>query len=239
MAHDPRFAEVAGPAPGPGRVLETGAHGGPASAPDEDALYFTSLRGRGTTRCRAHRGWPSGALARDGRRFPLESERLTTIREDANAANGMTLDRWRRLRLDSPNDVVVAGDGRFGSPTPAYGATSRGSVLATAAPTRSPAATTPRPHRILTLDVIDRRRLSARACTRWWRRASRRPRGGRPGPVDSSFAGGILALGREGDLLGTMPCLPLRAWGIVSGSPSSQRRPLWRPCGGEGPRTSP
>lgn len=94
-------------------------------------------------------------IALDGRRFPLQRERLDTVRPAANAANGMALDgagrlvvceqgchhlparisrmdqatgaietlaaAWRGLPLNSPNDVVVAGDGAIWFTDPSYG----------------------------------------------------------------------------------------------------------------------
>jgi gluconolactonase len=60
-------------------------------APDEDALYFTTL-----PRPDRVRGWrfPKVAIKRlalDGDRFPLSGEREATLRARSNAANGMTL----------------------------------------------------------------------------------------------------------------------------------------------------
>ena len=115
-------------------VVETDAHEGPVYAADEDALYFTSVR-------------------RDRvsiKRLALADRSVSVVREDANNANGMTLDRDRRLlvceqgtletpariaRLDrftgalgtvveglsSPNDVVVARDGAIWFTDPTYG----------------------------------------------------------------------------------------------------------------------
>jgi gluconolactonase len=115
-------------------VVETDAHEGPVYAADEHALYFTSVR-------------------RDRvsiKRLALADRSVSVVREDANNANGMTLDRDRRLlvceqgtletpariaRLDrftgalgtvveglsSPNDVVVARDGAIWFTDPTYG----------------------------------------------------------------------------------------------------------------------
>jgi gluconolactonase len=85
--HDDGFCDVLGPAPRLERVIATDAHEGPVYVAAEDALYFTTVPRPG----------PAGPvvdirrLALDGTRFSLESERLTTVRADANAANGMTL----------------------------------------------------------------------------------------------------------------------------------------------------
>jgi gluconolactonase len=116
-------------------VAETDAHEGPVYAPDEDALYFTTVRR------------DSVAIKRLG----LADGRVSVVRADANMANGMTLDREGRLvvceqgtmstparitRLDrrsgeveavvedglsSPNDVVVKRDGTIWFTDPIYG----------------------------------------------------------------------------------------------------------------------
>jgi gluconolactonase len=117
----------------------TDAHEGPVYAPDEHALYFTTVR-------------------RDRvaiKRLDLAAGTVSLVRPDANAANGVALDREGRLviceqgsraeparitRLDrrtrevetlvdswdgrplnSPNDVVVASDGTIWFTDPSYG----------------------------------------------------------------------------------------------------------------------
>lgn len=85
-AHDPRFAHVTGPDPALERVLATDAHEGPVYAADEDALYFTSVPPASIRR-----------MALDGARFPVAPQAITTLRPDANRANGMTMDREGRL----------------------------------------------------------------------------------------------------------------------------------------------
>jgi gluconolactonase len=97
VAHDSGFAEVLGGAARLVRVIETDAHEGPVYVADEDALYFTTLP-------TARRG-PDAAppqvkvkrIALDGESFPVEPERVSTVRDDANGANGMTLDLEGRL----------------------------------------------------------------------------------------------------------------------------------------------
>ena len=84
-----------GAAPRLARVIAVDAHEGPAYAADEDALYFTSLPAAGPGA-----GAPRVSVRRielDGERFPLEADRVSTIRPDANVANGMALDRAGRL----------------------------------------------------------------------------------------------------------------------------------------------
>jgi gluconolactonase len=63
-----------------GVVMETDAHEGPVYVPAENALYFTTVPRPG----------PAGPRV-DIRRLALDGMRLTTVRPDANAANGMTL----------------------------------------------------------------------------------------------------------------------------------------------------
>jgi gluconolactonase len=123
------------------RVVETDAHEGPVYAPDEDALYFTTV-------------------PRDLRvaikRLSFADGTIETIRESACMANGMTLgadgrllvceqgtperpaaiaavDRatgerealvegWRGAPFNSPNDIVVKSDGSVWFTDPSYGA---------------------------------------------------------------------------------------------------------------------
>src|SRR5919202_2161884 len=59
-------------------VVDVDAHEGPVYVADEHALYFTSLPKPG----------PLVAI----KRLDLETNELTTVVEDANGANGMTLD---------------------------------------------------------------------------------------------------------------------------------------------------
>jgi gluconolactonase len=68
-------------------VVETDAHEGPVYVADEDALYFTTVPWPGQDGPRVD----IRRLAFDGLRFPLGPERLSTVRADANAANGMAL----------------------------------------------------------------------------------------------------------------------------------------------------
>jgi gluconolactonase len=91
--HDEAFLDVLGSAPRLERVIETDAHEGPVYAADEDALYFTTVPRPGPAAPRVD----IRRLALDGARFPLEHRRLTTVRADANAANGMTLGLDGRL----------------------------------------------------------------------------------------------------------------------------------------------
>jgi gluconolactonase len=79
-AHDDAFLDVVGQSPRLDRVIATAAHEGPVYVADEDALYFTTVPRPGD----------AGPVV-DIRRLDLASRRLATVREDANAANGMAL----------------------------------------------------------------------------------------------------------------------------------------------------
>jgi gluconolactonase len=92
------------------RVVETDAHEGPVYVPGEDALYFTTVPKR-----------RSGAGPRvDIKRLALADRRLTTVREDANAANGMTLGRDGRLLVCEQGSLDRPA--RIASVDPATGA---------------------------------------------------------------------------------------------------------------------
>ena len=97
LTYDPGFADVLGEAPLLVRVVETDAHEGPVYVADEDALYFTTLPRSGDV---PSPGFPQVAIKRvalDGTRFPVDAERVSVVRAEANAANGMTLDLEGRL----------------------------------------------------------------------------------------------------------------------------------------------
>jgi gluconolactonase len=149
VSHDPEFGAVLGDAPRLTRVVCTDAHEGPVYVASEDALLFTSLPRREGSAELAGPVVAVRRLALDGRRFPLDARRITTLRPQANAANGMALDRRGRLLvceqgsrttdaavtrdgnvladsylgmpLNSPNDVVCAGDGSVWFTDPSYG----------------------------------------------------------------------------------------------------------------------
>ena len=78
------------------KVVDVDAHEGPVYAADEDALYFTTVPRRANGSAGA-RDVSIKRIALDGLRFPLEAGEIEVVREDANAANGMTLDREGRL----------------------------------------------------------------------------------------------------------------------------------------------
>ncbi len=116
-------------------IATTDAHEGPVYVAAEQALYFTTQR--------------AGRRV-DIMRLSLSDRRLSTVRADAGAANGMALDRdgrllvceqqpaaiarvdpatgeratvvdaYRGLPLNSPNDVVVKSDGSIWFTDPSY-----------------------------------------------------------------------------------------------------------------------
>lgn len=74
-------------------VAETDAHEGPVYVAEEDALYFTTLP-------RFREGVPEVVIKRvalHGTAFPVEAHDIAVVRSEANAANGMALDRDGRL----------------------------------------------------------------------------------------------------------------------------------------------
>jgi len=117
-------------------LARTDAHEGPVYVAAEGALYFTTQR--------------AGRRV-DIMRLSLDDGRISTVLADAAAANGMTLDHdgrlivceqqpaaisrvdpatgerelvvdaYRGLPLNSPNDVVVKGDGTVWFTDPSYG----------------------------------------------------------------------------------------------------------------------
>jgi gluconolactonase len=97
VSHDAGFSAVLGGSARLVRVAQTDAHEGPVYVPEEDALYFTTLPLPGETS-----GSPSPVvnvkrIALDGERLPLDPDRVSVVRADANVANGMTLDLDGRL----------------------------------------------------------------------------------------------------------------------------------------------
>jgi gluconolactonase len=71
-------------------VAKTDAHEGPVYAADEHALYFTTLRRERVSI----------------KRLGLSDGRISVVREDANMANGMTLDREGRLVVCEQGSVA-------------------------------------------------------------------------------------------------------------------------------------
>jgi gluconolactonase len=97
IAVDPVFAAVTGAAPRLARVVATDAHEGPVYVPDEDALYFTTLPRSGGVPAAGLPSVDVKRVALDGDRVPVDPDRVSTVRESANVANGMALDLEGRL----------------------------------------------------------------------------------------------------------------------------------------------
>jgi gluconolactonase len=127
------------------RVVETNAHEGPVYVPSEDTLYFTTvpsrregagprvdvkrltLADRRVETVREDANVANGmTLGHDGRLVVCEQGTLETPARisSVDRPTGETetvVDNWRALRLNSPNDVVVASDGAIWFTDPSYG----------------------------------------------------------------------------------------------------------------------
>src|SRR5215207_4707297 len=97
VSHDAGFSAVLGDSARLVRVVETDAHEGPVYVPEEDALYFTTLRHPGEMPGSSSPVVDVKRIALDGERLPLDPDRVSIVRADANVANGMTLDLDGRL----------------------------------------------------------------------------------------------------------------------------------------------
>jgi gluconolactonase len=109
VVHAREFDRVLGPEPRIVEAIATDAHEGPVYAADEDALYFTTVPRRSAHLDLVLPLVSVRRLALDGRRFPLEQHRLTTLRAPANAANGMTMDREGRLVMCEQGSFLEPG----------------------------------------------------------------------------------------------------------------------------------
>ena len=146
VAHAPGFDEVTGDSPRLSLLAEVDAHEGPVYLPDEDALYFTSVPRPGPDRSPSVQikrlalaepdrvsvlvddaGGANGMTAdADGHLIVCEQgsrwEPARITRVDRRTGERETLvEHWRGLPLNSPNDVVVAGDGAIWFTDPSYG----------------------------------------------------------------------------------------------------------------------
>jgi gluconolactonase len=116
VTRDRAYDEVLG---GEARLALVGAvdaHEGPVYVAEEDALYATTVPVPtvGVPRVQVKR------IALDGTRFPVEPDRVSTVREEANVANGMTLaDDGRLLVCEQGTQSRDAAITRF---DPANGA---------------------------------------------------------------------------------------------------------------------
>jgi gluconolactonase len=146
VAHAAGFAEVSGEEPLLWRLAEVDAHEGPVYFADENALYFTTLPRPGVdgspsvqikrlplddpedisvlvAEARVANGMSSDAggqlivCEQGGRRTPACISRV----DRASGEREPVVADWRGLRLNSPNDVIVAGDGALWFTDPSYG----------------------------------------------------------------------------------------------------------------------
>lgn len=99
VIRDDAFREVLGESPRLLKVIDVEAHEGPVYAADEDALYFTTVPRPTDDPLQGFRSVAIVRLALDGDRFPRAAEDLAVVRDPANMANGMALDREGRLLI--------------------------------------------------------------------------------------------------------------------------------------------
>ncbi len=147
-SHDAAFDAVLGDAPELIHMIDVDAHEGPVYVVDEDALYFTtaprktrvsaahfpvvdikklSLVSGAVELVRANANAANGmTLGGDGRLLVCE-QGTPTSHGQISAVDRATgdvqtvVDAWRGLRFNSPNDVVVRGDGSIWFTDPGYG----------------------------------------------------------------------------------------------------------------------
>jgi gluconolactonase len=109
VAHESTFADVTGPNPRLIKVVDADAHEGPVYVRDEDALYFTSLPIQTDAPAPGTRRVAIRRLALNGERFPRTPADIATVREAANMANGMALDREGRLLVCEQGTLLEHG----------------------------------------------------------------------------------------------------------------------------------
>jgi gluconolactonase len=146
VANAPGFAEVIGEDSRLTLLAEVDAHEGPVYFVDEHALYFTTLPRPGVDRSPSVQikrvgldrpnavsvlvGEAHGAngMAADGEGGLIVCEqgshwheaRISRVDRDTGEAETV-VEGWRGLRLNSPNDIVVGGDGAIWFTDPSYG----------------------------------------------------------------------------------------------------------------------
>ncbi|SDJ41822.1 SMP-30/gluconolactonase/LRE family protein [Pseudomonas indica] len=92
IAYSEAFHDVTGPDPRFFTLVETNAHEGPVYVRDEDALYFTTVPQNVEVPLPGFQRVDIKRVSLAGEIFPLPAEAVTTVRANANMANGMTLD---------------------------------------------------------------------------------------------------------------------------------------------------
>jgi len=97
IVHSGEFKTVVGDAPLLVKVVEIDAHEGPVYIREGDALYFTTLPQPTNIPLPGSRRVAIKQLALNGDQFPVSAVNITIVRESANTANGMALDREGKL----------------------------------------------------------------------------------------------------------------------------------------------
>jgi gluconolactonase len=97
IVHRDEFKPVVGDAPLLVKVVEIDAHEGPVYIPEEDALYFTTLPQPTNIPLPGSHRVAIKRLALNSDQFPMSADNITVVREPANLANGMALDREGKL----------------------------------------------------------------------------------------------------------------------------------------------
>ena len=97
IVHRDAFKAAVGDAPLLVKVVEIDAHEGPVYIREEDALYFTTLPQPTNIPLPGSRSVAIKQLALNGDHFPVSMDNITIVREPANMANGMALDREGKL----------------------------------------------------------------------------------------------------------------------------------------------
>jgi gluconolactonase len=146
VAHTPGFAEVTGEEPLLWLLADVDAHEGPVYFADENALYFTTLPRPGVDRSPsvqikrlslddpedisvvvAEAGGANGMTSDVGGRLIVceqgsrtQPARISRV-DRASGEREAVVEDWRGLPFNSPNDVVVAGDGAVWFTDPSYG----------------------------------------------------------------------------------------------------------------------
>jgi gluconolactonase len=148
VAHDAAFVRVTGRDPRLARVIECPAHEGPVYVPADDALYATSLPTPEPAASILRIALDGDRFPLEPDRIALVPADVTmpngmtidasgrlVVCEQGNEARdpcisrvdratgdrSVVVDAWRARRFNSPNDVVVAGDGAAWFTDPSYG----------------------------------------------------------------------------------------------------------------------
>jgi gluconolactonase len=97
IVYSGEFKAAVGDAPLLVKVVEIDAHEGPVYIPEEDALCFTTLPKPTNIPLPGFHSVAIKQLALNNDQFPMSADNITILREPANMANGMALDREGKL----------------------------------------------------------------------------------------------------------------------------------------------